>query len=206
VITLALDKYRKSADPVVSGIAKPFMGFNPNTLTWMGLLAAVAAAFFLVLGNWYLLLASVLILMSSGFDAVDGKVAKATGRASKRGDFLDHVLDRYGDVFILGAIALGPYCRPTIGLLGVVSVLLVSYLGVQAHALTRKRSYSGIMGRAERMVILIIAPIVQYAAIVYAFEIWQFTVFEVVMIVFAVAGQITAIQRGILTWRDLKGQ
>jgi len=182
------------------------MRFDPNTLTWLGLVTAVVAGVFLYIGEWYLLLASLFILMSSGFDAVDGKVAKATGRVSKRGDFLDHVLDRYGDVFIIGAIAIGPYCRPWIGLVAIVSVLLVSYLGVQAHALTRKRSYSGIMGRAERMIILIIAPVIQYATIVYAFEVWQFTVFEVVMIVFAAAGQITAIQRGVLTWRDLKGQ
>ncbi len=182
------------------------MGFNPNTLTWLGLVTAIVAGLFLYKGEWYLLLASIFILMSSGFDAVDGKVAKATGRASKRGDFLDHVLDRYGDVFIIGAIAIGPYCRPEIGLVAIVSVLLVSYLGVQAHALTKKRNYSGIMGRAERMVILILAPIFQYAALEYSFELYHFTVFEMVMILFAVAGQVTAIHRGVLTWRDLKGQ
>ncbi|MBU3902226.1 MAG: CDP-alcohol phosphatidyltransferase family protein, partial [Candidatus Thermoplasmatota archaeon] len=130
------------------------------------------------------------------------------GKASKKGDFLDHVLDRYADVFILGGITLSIYCNNIIGLFAVVSILLASYLGTQAQAVGAGRIYSGVLGRADRLVILIALPLIQYMLINQGIIfIWKwFTFTEWVMIYFAVAGQITVMQRFFGAWKMLKAK
>lgn len=128
-------------------------------------------------------------------------------RHQKKGDFLDHVLDRYADVFILGGITLSIYCNNIIGLFAVVSILLASYLGTQAQAVGAGRIYSGVLGRADRLVILIALPLIQYMLINQGIIcIWKFTFVEWVMIYFAVAGQITVIQRFFGAWKMLKAK
>lgn len=184
-------------------MARPFLRFHPHTLTAFAFVAAISASMFLYIGNFYLLFGSASILINALFDALDGKVAEMSGMASLRGDFLDHVLDRYADVFLLGAITIGPYCDPTIGLLGILGVLLASYMGTQAQALTGRRDYSGVLGRADRLVILFFAPIIQFITLRYSATLYGFTAFEIIMIWFALAGHITAVHRGINTWRAL---
>ncbi|HWR28149.1 MAG TPA: CDP-alcohol phosphatidyltransferase family protein, partial [Candidatus Thermoplasmatota archaeon] len=140
------------------------------------------------------------------FDAIDGKVAKLTNKASARGDFLDHVLDRYADVFMVGALALSSWCRPPIGLLAIVGVLLTSYMGTQAQAIGHRRDYSGLLGRADRLVLLIIFPIVQHFVLRSSLQLpWDFTILELVLVYFAVVGNITAIQRFFVTLRWFRG-
>ena len=80
-------------------------------------------------------------------------LARKSGSVSKYGDFLDHVIDRYADVFIIGGACLGGFVDPTIGIIILTGVLLASYLGTQAQAVGIGRVYGGIMGRADRMVI-----------------------------------------------------
>ena len=104
------------------------------------------------------------------FDAIDGKVAKLTNRATARGDFLDHALDRYADVFMVGALALSSWCRPGIGLLAIVGVFLTSYMGTQAQAIGHKRDYSGFLGRADRLALLIVFPVIQHIAFAFRFN------------------------------------
>lgn len=202
---MALDKYRGETDPVLLPLARSLGNADPNTLTWIGLLFAFLAGICLYLGyTWLLPLVTLLIFLSSLFDALDGKVAKLTGRVTKRGDFLDHVFDRFGDVFILGGITLGPYCDQTIGLLAIVGILLTSYVGTQGQAVGMGRIYKGILGRAERLVLLIIMPLVQYTVIYFhGTTIWRFTPFEYMMIFFTVAGFITVVQRCVIIWNGL---
>ena len=106
-------------------------------------------------------LASALVITSGFFDALDGKVARLTGRTSKRGDLLDHILDRYSDVVMIGAIAVSAWCNPYIGLLALTGVLLTSYMGTQAQAVGAGRLYSGLLGRADRLVLLCLAPLLE---------------------------------------------
>lgn len=202
---MVLNNYRTTVDPYLLPLAKRLKNVEPNTLTWIGLLFAIAAGFCFYVGHiWLLPLASLLILLSSLFDALDGKVAKLKGKTSKRGDFLDHVFDRYGDVFILGGIMLGPYCNQLIGIMAIIGMLLTSYVGTQGQAVGLGRIYGGILARAERLVILIIVPLIQFAVtLFYGEKIWLFTPIEYVMIWFAIAGNVTAIQRCIIVWRKL---
>ncbi len=202
---MVLNEYRRSADPYLVPLAKRFRKANPNTITWIAFLFAVLAGVLFYLSNyWFLLLAVLCIFANALLDALDGKIAKMFGKATKRGDFLDHVLDRYADVFIIGGIMLSVYCNFIIGLLAMLGVIFASYMGTQAQALGCGRDYGGILGRADRLVILTIVPLIQFlVSVLMGGKIWIFTPMEYAMIWFAIAGHITAIQRGLRTWDRL---
>jgi archaetidylinositol phosphate synthase len=202
---MALNQYRNTADPYLVPIAKRCRNVNPNILTWIAFVFSILAGISFFLERiWLLPVASLCIFANAYLDALDGKVAKMWGKASKRGDFLDHVLDRYADVFIIGGIMLSFYCHWSIGLLAILGVIFASYMGTQAQALGCGRDYGGILGRADRLVILIILPLVQLLAhIILDGKLWLFTPIEYGMIWFAVAGHLTALQRGVRTWKRL---
>ncbi|MCX6661493.1 MAG: CDP-alcohol phosphatidyltransferase family protein [Euryarchaeota archaeon] len=206
---MVLDRTRERADPLLTVIAKQFTSINPDLLTWCALLFSVIAGVFFYfsnpaseLQNFFLLFAVLFVFLNGLFDAIDGKVAKLTHKASARGDFLDHVLDRYADVFMVGALALSPWCRSPIGLLAIVGVLLTSYMGTQAQAVGHQRDYSGLLGRADRIVLLIFFPIIQHIALGFSLQLpWDFTIIELVLVYFAIVGNITAVQRFYITLR-----
>jgi len=206
---MVLDRTRGKVDPFLTMIAKHFTHINPDILTWFALLfSLIAGCFFYFsnpsseLHNFFLFFAALFVLLNGLFDAIDGKVAKLTNMASVRGDFLDHALDRYADVFMVGALALSSWCRPPIGLLAIVGVLLTSYMGTQAQAIGYKRDYSGLLGRADRLALLIVFPIIQHIALHSSLQLpWNTTIIEWVLIYFAVVGNITAIQRFHITLR-----
>ncbi len=225
---MVLNEHRDRVEPILVRVAQPFLRFHPNTLTMFSLIFAILAGIFLYLG-WYILLplVTLMIFLNSFFDALDGKVARLTGETSAAGDFLDHLVDRYADMFILVGIVLSSaLCSSTeIGVLAIVGVLLTSYLGTQAQAVGCKRNYGGVLGRAERLVILTLAPLAQM--IVYRVQYIQnngagwvrsfdpalyqlsvgsvaFTVFDIVLVLFAVLGNATAIHRALHSWRELR--
>jgi len=134
-------------------------------------------------------------------------VARISSKASKRGDFVDHVIDRYSDAIILGAIAISPRCPIEFGLFAVIGVLLASYMGTQAQALGLGREYRGILGRADRIAVLIVVSLVTYFFVAggstAADDIFGYSLMAWMMIYFGLAGNITALQRARLIWKSL---
>ncbi len=209
---MVLDRYRNIADKFLLPIANHMLNANPNIVSGIALSFALAAgiAFYVsYMAHWLLILAVLFTFLNALFDALDGKIARLTAKSSAKGDFLDHVLDRYADIFILGGIALSPYCNQLIGMIAVLGVLLLSYMGTQAQAVGCKREYGGILGRADRLILLIIVPIVQFIFLAFIPDgkigvyNMRFTILEYMMIWFAIAGNITAIQRIFSTWKKL---
>jgi len=137
-------------------ILKPFLiDINPNIITVVALLCAVIAGYLFYLT--YFFLAGIFVLLNGFFDILDGEIAKKYDRTSKRGDFLDHTFDRIADTVILLGITLSPAVPDLLGYVTIITILLVSYLGTQAHALLKRRLYGGILGRADRLVLIVIA-------------------------------------------------
>ncbi len=211
---MVLDNQREKVDPLLTRFAKHFKWINPNTLTWISLIFAVVAGVFFYfsrpdqeLRNFYLYGAALFVFLNGFFDAIDGKVAKLTNKTSKRGDFLDHAIDRYADVFIVGGLALSAWCTyPMIGLLAVVGMLLTSYMGTQAQAIGYKRDYSGLLGRADRLVLMMIAPIVQHIFLIYNIQLPYLNLLSWILVYFAVMGNFTAVQRFYSTLKWFKNQ
>jgi len=207
---MVLDTQRENVDPFFMKIAKGFSGVNPNSLTWLSLVFAFVAGLFFYFSspkfeliNFFLFGAVLFVSLNGLFDAIDGKVAKLTNKVSKKGDFLDHALDRYSDVFIVGGLALSSWCDIRIGLLAIIGMLLTSYMGTQSQAVGYKREYAGLLGRADRLVILMTTPIIQHLLLYTNIQMpWGISLLSWVLIYFAVVGNITAIQRfyGTLKW------
>lgn len=209
---MVLDKKRGAVDPILSSFARMFSSFSPDFFTWLALLCAILAAIFfyrstpeLELEVPLLLFASLFVFLNGLFDAVDGKIAKLRHLSSKKGDFLDHALDRFSDVFIVGGLALSPWCHLEIGFFAMIGMLLTSYMGTQAQAVGQKRLYAGLLGRADRLALLIFAPIIQYLLIYfYSPTIYGFSFLDWVLIYLAVVGNFTAVQRFISTLLSFK--
>ncbi len=91
--------------PVAVWIARLLSGYEwitPNMVSVVSFLIAVVAGVLAWVGN--LLVAGILVQVSSIIDGVDGSLARFTGRVSRAGGFLDTMLDRYADVVVyLGA-------------------------------------------------------------------------------------------------------
>ena len=101
------------------------------------------------------------------------------------------------------------------GLVAIFGVFFTSYMGTQGQAIGLDRNYGGILGRADRLGLLLFFTLVQWVYIavtdeVYlvTLEIWgttyPLTLIEVLMIIVAIGGNVTALQRGTAAWKDLK--
>jgi len=208
---LVLNSYRGKAGAFIMPIAKAFSGISPNALSGISLVCAVLMMIDLIVWDdpLALIIAFLLVLLNGFFDAIDGSVAKLTGKASPKGDLVDHVIDRYSDFFMIAGIALSTFADVRIGLIALGCVMIASYLGTQSQALGLKRDYGGILGRAERIVLLMVFLILQYLFIeLYqgSFEIVSgltLTLLDVLMVVFILASTVTALQRFVRIWRTL---
>ncbi len=72
---------------------------HPNTLTLIGVIVNVAAAWALGFGRF--MLAFVIMLVANIFDFIDGKVAHLLQLQSEFGAFWDSTLDRFSDLALL---------------------------------------------------------------------------------------------------------
>jgi len=191
-------------------IAAKFIKANPNTLTIISLILAFLAGFMIYLSiDILLIFASISIFLSGFLDVLDGKVARMRHMESKEGDFLDHVVDRYSDILIIGGIALSRYSNGPIAATALVAVLMASYMGTQSQAVGIGRDYRGILSRADRIAILTFLPLFQFIFLVLNVEMpsvggYTYSLTDYVMLWFVIAGFWTAIYRGITTWKALK--
>lgn len=167
------------------------IGLTPNHVSAVGMLFAISSA--LAYWNWQLhqilpVLAPVFLLISGFCDALDGALARIYGETTIFGGFLDSLLDRYADAFVLCGIILGGLCHPFWGLAALTGSLLVSYVRAKAEAKEIKMEAVGITERAERILTIVIAS---FLSIVWLEALsWG-------VIVLAVLANLTVLQRVI---------
>lgn len=140
------------------------MGLTPNMLTVIGLLLNIGVA--AVIAFWDIRIGGILLLVASAFDMLDGAVARATGKTSKFGGFLDSTLDRYSESIVyLGVLV---YIVDTsdakmgsiLTLLATTGALLISYSRARAEAAGYHASV-GLVARPERVILLAICLILK---------------------------------------------
>jgi CDP-diacylglycerol--glycerol-3-phosphate 3-phosphatidyltransferase len=159
---------RRIASRSMSGLARTRV--TPNALTTAGVSLCAAAAVLTYLEDrnelFFFWLAALVFVVGSVLDILDGALARAGGKQSPFGAFLDSTTDRVSEAFVLGAIALVFHRRGNEVALGftfaaVVASFLVSYTRARAEALGLKGDV-GIGSRAERVVVitagLVLAP------------------------------------------------
>jgi archaetidylinositol phosphate synthase len=143
---------RRGLEPLVARLP----GVDPNAVTWLGAGTGVLAAGLLWVGGAPAFgAAAALVALSYVLDVLDGQLARAHGKESRWGDYLDHALDRVVDSALLLAVAYDPACMrsPVPGLWATVATLLGSYLGTQAQASGLSRDYAG-FSRTDRLALL----------------------------------------------------
>ena len=102
-----LNNLRDTLRPTLEKIGKGFAstGLSANFWTFVGLAFALVSAVVYGMGIEYgLILGGVLLLVSGFFDMVDGQVARATGKTSKKGEYLDSMFDKISEVAIFLAV------------------------------------------------------------------------------------------------------
>jgi CDP-diacylglycerol--glycerol-3-phosphate 3-phosphatidyltransferase len=134
------------------------LGIHPNTLTLVGVLVNVGAAWALGYGRFRL--AFVIMLVANIFDFIDGKVAHITARESEFGAFWDSTLDRFSDlalatglIFLYSKLGRSDYVM--IAALTLIFSIMTSYARARAESLVQKCKV-GFMERPERIVLFMI--------------------------------------------------
>jgi CDP-diacylglycerol--glycerol-3-phosphate 3-phosphatidyltransferase len=175
------EKARRAINPLVSVLAR--LGLTPNMLTVTGFFLNALVGVVIALGQPQI--GGVLLIVTSGFDLLDGALAKATGKGSKFGAFLDSTLDRYSEaVVLLGLLWLSVQRNLTLDIyliyIVVVGSLLVSYTRARAEGLGLECRV-GLLGRPERIAVLCVGLIFNWVTIA--------------LVILAVFSHITALQR-----------
>jgi phosphatidylglycerophosphate synthase len=156
------DFFKRISDPLVGKLS----GVNPAVLTWLTLPTGLASAWLMMSaetgteGALMFLGAAILMTMAMALDGLDGNLARATGKVTRWGDYLDHTLDRVLDIVWILALGYNMYWFGHVELAWLAAMLTMfgSYLGTQAQAVSGARNYGG-FSRADRMVLTLVALI-----------------------------------------------
>lgn len=204
---------REIAQKLLIGLTGKFpKNITPNQWTVISFLFAVFSGIFIFLSGklnnpYWLILAGIFLFFSSLLDAIDGIIARQRNLASKKGDFLDHVFDRFSDIIPILGIVWAGYIGWEIGMIALSIISLVSYLGVQVQALGIQREYRGLMGRTYRLVILNLFIFLNaFWTEKIGLAQFQFSLLGWAMIIFVVFGGITIVQRFIYALGAIESQ
>jgi CDP-diacylglycerol---glycerol-3-phosphate 3-phosphatidyltransferase len=175
---------RSLASRSIVGLARTRV--TPNALTTAGVSLCLAAAVLVyfeyqneLLFYW---LGAFVFVVGSVLDILDGALARAGGKTTPFGSFLDSTTDRVGEGAMLGAIALifsrhGNEIALAATVAAIAGSFLVSYTRAKAEGLGL-RGDVGLGSRAERVVVitagLLLAPwgVLQWAIYLLAATAW----------------------------------
>jgi phosphatidylglycerophosphate synthase len=149
-------------EPIALGMGR--LGLTPDGLTLIGFAITVVGAILLGLQQW--LLGGLVVFIGGVFDMFDGTLARATGKVSKLGAFMDSVFDRWGEAIvyigIVAGCALVPIEAFVVGAIlasvAMGSAFMVSYARAKSEGLGFTEGTGmaavGVMPREVRLVIL----------------------------------------------------
>jgi len=150
---------REKTRGLVNIISKPFiwMRFTPNMISSLGIVTVVL--FFPFLKWEYYYLAALMILLNGVFDLIDGAVARATGKSSMFGKFLDRTFDKISDAAIMaGYIVFGLVSLP-LGLYALITMFLATNVSANIEGVLNFKISDAFSLRFLRIIILILLTI-----------------------------------------------
>lgn len=177
-------------DKPLSALAKR-VNISPNLITVIGSLMTLAAAFVIPRSLFF---GGLLILFSGLFDMLDGLVARVNNRATEFGAFLDSVLDRYSDSFLLIGFSWYFYMNGSaegcfLSIATLAGSLIISYAKARAEALGQECNV-GIIERPERIIIMAAGALTGW-------------VMSMIWVLFILT-HITVIQRVYHVWKEMR--
>ena len=193
-------KAREYSRPLLEAVANRLDKWHvsPNMATYFGMALTTGVAVLAALGEirW----AGVAYIFAAVFDAVDGTLARVTGKGSRFGAFLDSTIDRFEESVVFLGLAIYyagaggqfdyPYEIPLL-LLAMIGSLMVSYTRSRAEAVGVECKV-GFMTRIPRVVVMIIGMILDQMLIT--------------LVIIAVTSLYTAFHRMYHVWRMSGGE
>jgi phosphatidylglycerophosphate synthase len=177
-------------DRPLSSVAKS-INISPNIITVTGFLITIIAAIVLPQN---LIFGGVLIIIGGLFDMLDGVVARVNHRSTSFGAFLDSVLDRYSDSFLLVGFTWYFLKMNSVGgaflCIGtMIGALIISYTRARAEGLGIN-CQTGLMERPERIILMAFGAITGWVV--------------PVMWIMLILTHVTVIQRIHHVWKRMK--
>ncbi len=129
-------------------------GLSPNIITLLTLLFSIFALLSIALYSSTILL-FLFILLSSIMDVLDGAVARASGKTTRFGAFLDSTVDRLADALIIYSLKFLGFSIDLVFILIILS-FMISYTRSRAESLGIKMEGVGLIERAERLIIIML--------------------------------------------------
>ena len=182
-------------EPIVKLLV--YLHISPNFISCFGFLLTLVGCV-LIIGQ-QLLCAAIIVLIAAAFDMLDGGVARATGKVSKHGEFLDSTLDRISEGALFISLIISYNMQGDFTLIVALAAvallvsLLVSYLRAKSEALSLPRTV-GFFTRPERIITLTLGLALGY---------FMLEILALALAVIAICSFITAIQRAVYIWKNL---
>jgi phosphatidylglycerophosphate synthase len=130
---------------------------HPDAISYSSIVASALAAtcFWRAAEHpWLLIAGPMFCYVRLWLNMLDGMVAVAAAKASRRGELLNDLPDRISDVLIFVGVAHSGLCAVESGYLAAIFALLTAYVGMLGQAVGAQREFSGIMSKPWRMVSL----------------------------------------------------
>ncbi len=174
-------RFKGVLDPIGAFLNK--IGLTPNAMTLLGLAGHIGAAYLLARGE--MLWGGVVVMIMGPFDALDGTMARLRGKTSRFGGFLDSVVDRYAELFLLGGLLIyysnQPLWLPVVLVYAAAAgSVMVSYTRSRGETADFKVT-AGLMTRVERYIVIVLSLLFNRPII----ALW----------ILAILGNLTALQR-----------
>jgi CDP-diacylglycerol--glycerol-3-phosphate 3-phosphatidyltransferase len=182
------------SQPVARTIART--GLTPNQVTSLGfVLSAIAAV---LIGSGLLAAGAIVMLAGGVLDLIDGALARLTRRATPFGSVFDAVVDRYAEGMVLFGLLIWElnqdhHLEPALIFAAVVGSFLVSYTRARSEVIHMDVK-DGLFTRAERVVLLALALLLNHIPYVLVGALW----------LLAVLTNVTALQRLYYVWTRTK--
>ena len=147
--------FRRTADAATRFCVRN--GIHPDTISYLSIVSALFAAIcFWNSGQvrWLLIVAPLFCYLRLWFNMLDGMVAVAANKASRRGEILNDLPDRISDIIIFIGVAHSGWMNPLLGYWAAIFAVLTAYVGLFGQALGVQREFGGIMSKPWRMVAL----------------------------------------------------
>jgi CDP-diacylglycerol--glycerol-3-phosphate 3-phosphatidyltransferase len=179
-------------DPIASLFIK--MGLKPNTITALGFILTILAAYFTATGRF--LIAGLILLVGAPLDVVDGSMARLRGEPTRFGGFIDSVTDRYSELVLLLGLLFYYVQQQSLSaclltFIAAAGSVMVSYTKARAESLGFTAKV-GLLTRVERMIIMVAFLLIKRPII----ALW----------IISIGANITAIQRMWFVYKQSKEQ
>ncbi len=189
-------KAREITRPALEAVGRKLArwGVSPDAVTYLGLVLTIGVAALAAIGEirW----AGVAYIVAAVCDALDGTLARVSGRVSRFGAFLDSNIDRFEESIVFLGLTVhyagngGNWEVPLI-LVVTVGSLMVSYTRARAEAVGVACKV-GFMTRVPRVALMIVGMILNQVLIT--------------LILLAATTLFTAFHRMLHVWRMTGGE